>query len=59
MTKEQAVEIIAKENARRLKKNAALKAWREKNKTKYNTYIKTWRANRAAMVAEAKKTLGQ
>ena len=33
---------------RRAKKNAALKAWREKNRDKYKQYIKDWNAKKKA-----------
>ena len=33
---------------RRAKKNAALKAWREKNRDKYRQYIKDWNAKKKA-----------
>jgi hypothetical protein len=57
MTIAQAMELVVKDEQRRLKKREALKKWRKENKTKYNEYIKQWRAKRAAEVAEAKALL--
>lgn len=59
MTTSQAMEIVAKDKIRKAKKNAALKAWRVKNKAKYAAYIKQWHLNRKTQVEAAKKLLAK
>lgn len=57
MTRDEAVAIVKKEEEKRLKKNAALKAWREKNKEKYAKYMKTWKEEKKSKIEAAKEML--
>jgi Arc/MetJ family transcription regulator len=50
---------VARDDERRVKKNAALNAWRQKNRARYNAYIRDWRAKRKAQVEEARRVLAQ
>lgn len=59
MTKSEAMEIIAKAEERRLKKNASVREWRKKNATRHKEYMANWYAERKKQVEEAKKLLGQ
>ncbi len=40
---------------RRLHKNAAVRAWREKNRDRYSQYLRDWRAARAKAAKKSKK----
>lgn len=57
MTRDEAIALVAKDEANRLKKNEALRKWRTEHKSEYNEYIKQWRAKRKQMVEEAKALL--
>ncbi len=41
---------------RRLHKNAAVRAWRQKHAAKFALYMKTWRANKKAQDKKAAKS---
>lgn len=49
-----AAEIAKRTETLRLKKNAALGAWREKDRDRYNAYIREWRAKKRAEVGSDK-----
>ncbi len=49
-----AEELASKAEARRLKHNADLRAWRKKNPQRVSNYMREWRAKRKADVEAAK-----
>lgn len=47
--------LARSDSSRRTKKNAALSAWRDRNRDRYNAYIREWRARKRAEVASQKR----